>query len=318
MRKIPNAQRLQYFLQVSVTGSVRGASEILGVDPSSISRAISQLEKEMGLRLLERKGRGVTPTETGKTLARYARRQTDLLEEFYDELRESKNATRGHVEVGLGEGMLNMLFYPAITNYMRDNPHITLNLIVSSVKQHISDLVEDKLDIGLLYGPPSDVRLRQHINFPTTPIQTIVHKDHPLTRINRPLLLADLAAYNGATLHPSFGLHRYIRAAEISEQTQLKYSLFTSSYRALWQYANAGLGYTLCGTSFDAWFNMPELVALPMNNPIFNQSSLIIVTRAGRHLSPAARSLLQHIMRYILQHTNVADPTSTVDSFACV
>src|SRR5690554_3843209 len=121
MRTIPNAQRLQYFLQVTVTGSVRGASEVLGVDPSSISRAISQLEKELGLHLLERKGRGVIPTETGRMLARYARRQTELLESFHDELRQSKDAARGHVNVGLGEGMLDMLFHCG--QYWRRNGH---------------------------------------------------------------------------------------------------------------------------------------------------------------------------------------------------
>lgn len=298
MQKMLNAKRLEYFLQVTVSGSVRGAAEQLGVDPSSVSRAVSQLEKETGLTLLERRGRGVVPSEAGHVLARYARRQQEILNEFHAELDESKNAARGHVNMGLGEGMLDMFFHPLITNYMRQYPHITLDLNVSSVEQHVQELVEDKMDIAVLYTAHDDVRLRYHLVLPLSPIQAIVHKDHPLAQIGRPLTLTDLAPYNGATLHKRFGLRQYVQAAEASEQIQLKHVLHTSSYRALWQFANAGLGYTLCGTSFAAWFNMPDLVALPMKNPIL-QSRMAIVTRAGRHPSPAARSLLQYLIAEI-------------------
>lgn len=298
MQKMLNAKRLEYFLQVTVSGSVRGAAEMLGVDPSSVSRAISQLENETGLTLLERKGRGVVPSETGRVLARYARRQQEILAEFHDELRQSRDATRGHINMGLGEGMLDMFFYPIITDYMREYPHITLDLSISSVEQNIQDIVEDKMNIAILYSTFDDVRLRYHLVLPASPIQAIVHKNHPLAKIRRPLRLTDLAPYNGATMHERFGLRQYVRAAEISERIQLKHVLFTSSYRALWQFANAGLGYTLCGTSFATWFNMPDLVALPMKNPIL-QSHLAIVTRADRHPTPAARSILQYLVANI-------------------
>lgn len=295
MHKMLNAQRLQYFHQVVISGSVRGAADTLKVDPSSISRSIALLEKETGLLLLERRGRGVVPTETGKLLASYARRQQEVLENFYDEVKQTVNAERGHIDLCLGEGMLDMFFYPLITDYMRAHPHITLNLTVASVEQNVRNVVEDKADIGLLYSSFNDVRLRQHGTRPSVPIQVIVHKHHPLAALDRPVMLVDLVQYAGATLHEHFGLRQYIRAAELSEQVQLRNVLTTSSFRALWQFANAGLGYTVCGTSFATWFNMPDLLALPMANPIFNQSTIAIVTRAGRHLPAAGNSLLQYL-----------------------
>lgn len=308
-----NPQRLQYFHQVVLSGSVRAAADILQVDPSSISRSVALLEKETGFRLLERRGRGVVPTEVGKLLASYAKRQMVLLDTFLDEVQQTKDAERGHVDLCLGEGMLDMFFYPLITDYMRAHPDITLSLTVASAEQNVCDLVEDKADIGLLYSSFSDVRLRQHGARPSTPIQTIVHKNHPLAAIDRPLMLADLAQYAGATLHEHFGLRQYIRAAEISEQVQLRNVLTTSSYRALWQFANAGLGYTVCGTSFATWFNMPELLALPMANPIFNQSTIAIVTRVGRHLPAASSSLLRHLITHIPKFSGALLPALTAD-----
>ncbi|HYG42069.1 MAG TPA: LysR family transcriptional regulator [Bordetella sp.] len=301
MQRMFNAQRLQYFLQVTISGSLRSAAETLDVDPSSISRAIAQLERETGLRLLERKGRGVVPSEAGNMLARYARRQLDILEDFHSELRQSRDATRGHIGVGLGEGMLHIFFHPIITDYMRDHPNITLDLAVSSVDQNVCNIVEDKVDIAMLYHGFNDVRLRHHFSMACSPIQTIVHKSHALAAVGRPLMLKDLSAYKGAALHENFGLRQYVRAAEISEQVQLKHVLTTSSFRALWQFAQAGLGYTLCPASFSTWFNMPDLVALPMGNPIFNQGGITIVTRAGRHISAAAASLLKYLAARIPQ-----------------
>lgn len=293
--KMLNSKRLEYFLQVTVSGSVRGAAEILSVDPSSISRAISQLEKETGLTLMEKRGRGIVPTENGLILARYARRKQEILAEFHHELGQSRDATRGHIRLGIGEGMLDRFFHPLITDYMREYPHITLDLNISSVDQHIQDILEDRMNIAILYTAYDDVRLRYHLVLPTAPIHAIVHKNHPLAQIKRPLLLTDLAPYNGATMHDHFGLRQYVKAAELSERIQLKHVLVTSSYRALWQFADAGLGYTLCGPTFAAWFNMPCLVALPMKNPLL-RAQIAVVTRAGWHPTPAARSLLEYLV----------------------
>ena len=68
-------RRLRYFMQVMENGSVRGAAESLGMDPSAVSRAIGALEADCGLALLERRGRGVVPSDAGRLLADYAQQQ---------------------------------------------------------------------------------------------------------------------------------------------------------------------------------------------------------------------------------------------------
>ena len=306
MKKMFNAQRLTYFQQVVMSGSVRAAADILGVDPSSISRSIALLEEESGLRLLQRQGRGVVPTETGKLLAAYARQQMELLDNFYGELDQLQQGQRGQINIGVGEGMLDMFFYPVITDYMRSHSHITLNLVVGSSEQNASELLDDRIDIALLYSPFNDVRFRVHGNRPASPIQAITHKNHPLTQIRRPLLLSDLAPYPGAALHQNFGLSQYIKAAELSEQVVLNNVLTTSSYRALWHFANAGLGYTLCSSLFSSLYHMPDVVELPMANPILNRCNIAIITRSGRHLPTAAISLLEHLIRYLQQYAGTS------------
>lgn len=211
-------------------------------------------------------------------------------------MKKMLDARRGHIDLAVGEGMLDLFFDPLITEYMRLHPEITVNLIVSSTSDSVDKVIDDTAHIGFIYYTPKDVRLRSHCAQTASPIQAIVRRDHPLTTLRRPLKLSDLLDYAGATLHEGFGLRQFVQAAEVSERVRLNHVFTTTSFRALWQFANAGLGYTLCGTSFHSWLNMPDIVALPMANPILNQCSVQVVTRSGRHLPPAATLLLKHLI----------------------
>jgi DNA-binding transcriptional LysR family regulator len=75
-------KRTLCLLQVIETGTLRAAADQLNTDPSAISRAIARLEADTGLTLLERRGRGVVPTDAGRLVALFARRQQDLNESF--------------------------------------------------------------------------------------------------------------------------------------------------------------------------------------------------------------------------------------------
>ena len=299
MQKTPNSQRLHYFLQVVISGSLREAAEVLNIDASSISRAISQLEKETQLQLLQRQGRGVIPTKEGRILANYAQQQIQLTEQLYHQIQELKQADRGAITLGLGEGMLDLFFYPVVTQFMAQNPNITVNLIVAGTQNLIESIVDDQMDLALLYQAKPDIRLRRHHSWISSPIQVIVHKEHPLCNIQRPLYLSDLCTYDGATLHEHFGLRQFIQQAEKDESIQLQFSLTTSSYRALWQFAYAKLGYILSGTSFAATYQMTDLAILPLANPIFNSCGIETITRSGKYLSPAANALLQHLIQHV-------------------
>lgn len=301
MQELFDSRRVRYFSQVIASGSVRGAAELLEVEASAVSRAIALLEQECGTALLERRGRGVVPTDAGRLLAAYARRQLDVQATFLAEVESLRNAERGHVDLVLGEGMLDLFFQPLITSFLQQHPRITLQLHVASTADSVDWLLDDRAAVGVVFQPPHDVRLRSHHCSPSAPIQAIVHRAHPLAAATAPLRLSDLLEYNGATLLPSFGVRQHVMAAEISEQVQLRNVLVTSSFKVLWQFADAGLGYALTTASaaFAARIHMPDVVALPMANAILNRGSTHVMTRTGRHLSPAVHALLGHLVKGI-------------------
>src|SRR3974377_1894919 len=77
-----NLKQLEVFLSVAETGSFSRAAEATFITQSTVSQHISSLEREFGLRLLERTGKGVFPTEAGKILLEGARRVVSQTKEL--------------------------------------------------------------------------------------------------------------------------------------------------------------------------------------------------------------------------------------------
>lgn len=289
-------RRVRYFVQVLDSGSVRGAAEVLNMDPSAVSRAIGILEKDCATRLLERHGRGVIATEAGRVLAFYARIQHEQKLQVLAELDSIQKLEHGHVDLIAGEGFVDALMRRSVTRFMHANPGITVNLDVGSTDEIVRQIVGGNAHIGIVFEPPKDGRLRTHYTHPQ-PIEAQVLESHPLAQLTGPLDLQELLPYPGATLHRTFGVRQHIEAAEVSEGVRLRSMLTSSSFVALGHFVAAGLGYAL----FTRMSNWPQLaharlVTLPMKNPLLSRGQAHVVSRQGRALSPAATRLMRQIM----------------------
>lgn len=297
MEDMLDRKRALCLLQIIETGSVRGAAEVLELDPSVVSRAVAKLEEDTGLTLLERRGRGVVVTDAGRMIALFARRQQDLHDTFLAEVNNLKNAQRGHIEVVFGEGFIDLVFEPVLREFLVAHPDVTYNIRVAGTEETVRCILEDVAHIGLVFQPPNDERLRSHYSR-LAPIRLHVRKDHPLARRRNALTLADLAPHQGAALVESFGVRKHVQAAELDEHITLKPMLVTNSFKVLWEFAAMGLGYIMTPRSVALkGAQFADLISLPLANPILNNSRIHVITRAGRPLSPVAGTLLRHLVK---------------------
>jgi DNA-binding transcriptional LysR family regulator len=289
------ARRLRYFMQVIESGSVRGAADALGMDASAVSRAIGLLEKECDTQLLERRGRGVIPTDAGRLVELYLRRQQAEKQSLLSEIDSIRKIERGHVDVATGEGYVDWLMHRCMCGFMHAHPAITMGLDIGSTDHIVQSIVEERAHIGILFRPPRDERLRSHHSRPH-PIQAWVARSHPLARMERPLRLADLAPYPGAAVHRSFGVRQHIEAAEISEGVRLKIAFTAASFDAIGHFVSAGLGYALTSHLTMPVTTSTGVIALPMKNALLHRGRTHVVSRQGRTLPPAATELLRIII----------------------
>lgn len=146
-----DTRRVRYFMQVLESGSVRGAAEVLDMDPSAVSRAIGILEQECGLPLLERHGRGVVPTDAGQMLAGYVRRQNSQKQHLMAQLDSIRKIERGHIDIVAGEGYVDWLMRHSLRDFMTSHPKITIDLDVASTDEIVQRVVEERAHVGLLF-----------------------------------------------------------------------------------------------------------------------------------------------------------------------
>lgn len=291
-----DTRRVRYFIQVLDSGSVRGAADALGMDPSVISRAIGVLERDCGTQLLERRGRGVVPTDAGELLAGYLREQAARKQRLLAQLESIQAVESGHVDLIAGEGFVDWLMRSSLKSFLKAHPAVTVDLTVAGTDRIVQSIVQEQAHIGLVFQPPRDERLLSHHSH-SHPIVTHVLRDHPLAAVGRPLRLADLQPYAGAVLHRSYGVRQHIEAAEISEGVRLNGTLTTSSFSAIGHFVAAGLGYALSTRlQLPQGFDGARIASLPMHNRLLSQGRVQVVTRAGRNLNPAADRLLRRIV----------------------
>ncbi|NYT62036.1 LysR family transcriptional regulator [Alcaligenaceae bacterium] len=303
MNDVLDPKRAMCLLQIIETGSVRGAAEVLNLDPSVVSRAVAKLEKETKLTLLERRGRGVVATDAGQLMALFARRQQDLHDAFLVEVNNLQSAQRGHIELVLGEGYIDLILESMLEEFLCEYPDISYNIHVAGTEAAVARIVEDRAHIGFIFQPPNDVRLRSHYSR-LVPFRVHVRKDHPLTRLRGALTLSDLRPYAGATLEDDFGARKHLRAAELNEHIILPQMLVTNSFRVLLGFAGMGAGYILTPRSMvlkGTQTQYKDLVSLPLANIILNNSRTHVVSRAGRHLPSAANRFLKHAIKAFSQ-----------------
>ena len=82
-------QQLRYAVAVSESGSLNKASEILYIAQPSLTSAIQELEKELGITIFSRSGRGVAPTNDGTEFLLYARGVLHQYDELLERYRKS-------------------------------------------------------------------------------------------------------------------------------------------------------------------------------------------------------------------------------------
>lgn len=150
-----DAHRLMIFRSVAATGSVAAAAVRLGYTPSAVSQHVSALQRETGLTLLERVGRGVQLTPAGKVLAREADQvleQLNLLGATVEDLREGRT---GRVTI--------LTFASAGTHWM---PHVVQRISGEFPDTRLRLRIEDEItEIGSR-RPDLAIAVRSHETAP--------------------------------------------------------------------------------------------------------------------------------------------------------
>ena len=142
---------LYIFKTVARLGSMGKAAIQLAVSPPVISKAITDLEHMLGVRLLERSRQGVEPTRYGRALLKWSSTVFDDLKQGVEEIDSLADPSRGEVRISTGEGMPAGLVSAVIDRLFRQYPRLVFSVTQAATNAlQYRDLRERSVD--LIFG----------------------------------------------------------------------------------------------------------------------------------------------------------------------
>jgi DNA-binding transcriptional LysR family regulator len=281
---------------------MRAAADSLGVAVSSISRKIAQLEVELGVQLIEHGKRTLQLTQAGElTLAHFENLQ-EQRGRFDNRLCELRQLRAGSVQLAVGEGFIGMALSHVLSRFLIDHPGIEMDVRVVASSSEAAQLVaDDEAHLGLAFLATDDPRVRVRIAIPQ-PLCVVVRPDHPLAG-RQDLRLADLAEHTLCLADPSFRTRQLLRTAEIAEGVSL-HPVFASNSLSLLQtiVISDGVATVLPALAVHRAVTEGKLVTLPLHNPLLQSTTVALVSRPGRQLSPAPARLMTVLHSYLQKH----------------
>ncbi|MFT3688407.1 LysR substrate-binding domain-containing protein [Paenirhodobacter sp.] len=145
-----NFQQIRAFHMVAKEGSVRRAGEILSLSQPTVSQHLKGLEDRYGLRLFEKRGRGIALTETGQQLYSVTERLMAQVEEVEDLLRQRTGSASGRLRVVSDSPAIAVRI---VQRMLAAHPDIDVSLRKDSVEGIVAALTELRADVGIAVDP---------------------------------------------------------------------------------------------------------------------------------------------------------------------
>ncbi len=151
-----DAASLRLFLRIAELGSLTAAARDLELSPAATSARLAKLEENLGFRLFNRTTRAVSLTTDGAEFRSYAHQAVETLESGVRAVRGEGAEARGLLRMTMPGSFGRMHVIPALAEFQRRHPHVTLDLRLSD---EVLNIVEGAYDLIIRNAPLEDSSL---------------------------------------------------------------------------------------------------------------------------------------------------------------
>jgi DNA-binding transcriptional LysR family regulator len=291
-------RHLRYFLAALEEGTISRAAERLHVVQPALSRQISDLEAELGARLLVRGARGVTPTPAGKAFAREAAK---ILDDLAKAASRVNSVADQKVEVGVVQ---NATFFPfvaaGLSAFRTRFPDTKVKLHRMTLGEIDSAVSRSELDVAVLYEGSCVIPNSRTVDIHSETLSVIVPASHRLS-MQDSIDLIDLSeeyfVWYARKSSPFIYDHLMMACRTCGFEPKVAYELEEGSDSAV-ELLLAGGGCAFAASVSARRISSPELVVKPVRN-LGLDLKLQLVWRKGR---PAATQFARAILPAIREH----------------
>lgn len=205
---------MRLFAAIADRGSISAAARMLGVQKSTVSRDLVQLESRLGARLVNRSTRRMSLTAAGEVLATYARRVVEEMDHASDAIEAMSDEPRGILRVTAPYAILRFVIAPNLCAFTERYPEVRLALDPTI---SIRDMVEEGIDVAIRIGelPPSTLIAKRLTSVPLV----LVASSRYIEAHSRPERPEDLSSHALIDLSPTMNANIWpLRAADGSQR----------------------------------------------------------------------------------------------------
>ena len=286
-----NLKQLEVFLAVAESGSFSRGAEATFITQSTVSQHIAALENEMGVKLLDRTGRGALLTEGGKLLLEQARRVVSGAREIEQTMRRFRGLEEAELRVGGSTIPGDHMIPHVLPLFLARHPGVRLTLLQGDSREILEKVAREEVELGIVGSRFDDDR------FAFTPlgrdeIRLFAGKTHPLA-VGSSITRDILARQEFIMREPGSGTARTVAEALAGSGIApegLTVRACLGSNEAVKQAVAGGLGVSFLPViSVRKELERGDLVEVPVEGLAISRH-FHLVRRDGRELSPAGRA----------------------------
>lgn len=289
-------QTMQTFVRVVETGSFSAVAREQSTTQSAVSKQVAALEKYLGVRLLVRSTRALSPTDEGLQYFEEARRLVGEISEAEAHLRQGERTLSGPLRVATAVGYGLRVLLPHVQSFMQLNPDVQMDI---KLDDGYVDLVEQGVDVAVRLGALADstliarrVATSQRLLVAGKKYLNKLGKSKPQPRVPQDLLNHDCIIYTGLRTRNNW---EFSTADGSSVSVRVHGPMQTNSSEVLRAslLAGSGIGYMPDWTFADLLASGEVVVLMPdwQVPPI----PIHLVSPAARKHSAKVRAFNDHI-----------------------
>ncbi len=299
---VNNLELWRVYCAVCRTGSIGRAAQECGLDASSVSRKLSALEAELGVRLVSRSTRSLSLTTAGVDALAQARSILAVYDDFLQKIKPDSIELKGLVRIAAPPTIIDELLWAWLAEFQTLHPDVHFNLLANSEAQEPN---RNSVDIALVTGsfiPSYSERIG-------TFSRGMTASPAYIEKYGMPLHPSELIGHRA--LRYSGGMaeeHLFVKRAGAVEPLVFQATMFSSSVNAINKMAIAGAGIALttpdylCRRDIEAG----RLVRVLPDWPVPDHLVHAVVAR-GKYRSHCVMEILEHIRQCWRNHPDLGE-----------
>ncbi|RUI25688.1 LysR family transcriptional regulator [Pseudomonas aeruginosa] len=309
-------RHLRYFLAVAEELNFTRAAARLHIEQSPLSRAIKELESELGIQLFERNPRGVQLTWAGSVFLDNVKRIFAALEQARMDMRDVALGFRGTLRIAVSDGIAPNHLADLLARCRQEEPELGIRLFEVSYAQQVKGLLEHHYDLGFARIDAADSGLQAQPVW-SDPLVAALPTRHPLLShrriplqelVRHPLILSHSGVHEGQFQQISRLLRAHLSEDEAARLNIAEQYISRETMQAL---VVAGYGVALVSGTERSDLAGSEIVTRALSLPDSELTTYLLrpTGEPSAHLSRFLERVAQ-----TCRHTEEPSPQSLFDS----